>query len=48
MKTKNCQVYRCSRVALCATKRWIGGPTYSGSLFYKSTKYQLGLSHRQQ
>lgn len=47
MQTKNCLIYRSSRVAQSTTKRRICCPTYSSTLFNQSTQLQLNHSHRQ-
>jgi hypothetical protein len=47
VQTKNCLVYRSSRVAQSTTKRRICCPTYSSTLFNQSTQLQLNHSHRQ-
>jgi hypothetical protein len=46
MQTKNCEIYRCSRMTQCTTKRRICSPSYSRSLFNQSTLYQQCESHR--
>ena len=46
VQAKNSQIHRCSRVALCTTKRRISCPSYTRSLFYQSAQQQQGLSPR--
>ena len=46
VKTKNCQINRCSRVTLCTTKRRVCSPSYPRTLLNQSTLYLESESHR--